>query len=123
MDTNVQSINLDAVIANVWHAIGIVVCTVGFEAAVHGLILACLIGLLGLYLRKQKHKTGVPLLAVFRKLSIFCILLMIPGLIALSTAGQLPHVGSLKLPSIGLFAFWSLILVHLTAEEMNFQWF
>lgn len=39
------------------------------------------------------------------------------------TAGKLPQVGTLQLNSIGLLGFWTLVILHLSMEEMNFEWF
>lgn len=109
------------------HAIGqafiAVICRIGFEVAVHGLAVAFLVGILGLIFLQRQHKAGRPLLVVCKKLSIFCGVLALPGTICLLSSHVLPKVNTLQLNSIGLLGFWSLVVLHLIMEEMNFQWY
>ena len=118
-----EKFDLQATMALTWQALGTVVCTVGFQVAWHGLILSCLIGLLGLHMSYRGRPTGKPLLAVFKKVTIFCLILSSPGAVTLLTSGRLPPVGQLSINSLGLIGFWSLVIAHLSMEEMNFQWF
>ena len=99
------------------------VCRVGFDAAVHGLIVAFIIAAIGVVLANRKHRYGKPLLAVFKKIVIFCMILGLPGVIALVSSGKLPPVNNLVLSSVGLIGFWALVTLHLCMEEMNFQYF
>jgi hypothetical protein len=62
-------------------------------------------------------------MSVGKRLSIFCALLMLPGIFSLIFAGGLPSTGVFSINSLGFIVFWSLICVHLSAEEMNYQWF
>jgi hypothetical protein len=107
----------------VWNAISSVVCRIGFDAAVHGLCVASIVLVFGIYFSARQHRYGKPLIAVFRKMAIFCSILVIPGLISLISSGKLPPVNSLQLSSIGLIGFWTLVTLHLCMEEMNFQLF
>jgi hypothetical protein len=118
-----EPFDLSATVHAVLQAFGIVICNIGFQVGVHGFILACLIGVAGLYCLKAGKRAGKPFLAVFRKVGIFCFFLSVPGAVSLAVSHQLPAVGHLRLNSFGLFGFWSLILAHLIMEEMNFQWF
>ncbi|MBX9687116.1 MAG: hypothetical protein K2X27_10465 [Candidatus Obscuribacterales bacterium] len=107
----------------VWNALVSVVCRIGFDAAVHGFCLAGIVLAVALSLSSRKHRYGKPLLAVARKIAIFCSILGLPGLISLVMSGKLPEVNSLQLSSVGLIGFWSLVTLHLCMEEMNFQLF
>ncbi|MBY0357064.1 MAG: hypothetical protein K2W82_03610 [Candidatus Obscuribacterales bacterium] len=118
-----EHFNLSQTVNAVWHALSAVVCRIGFDVAVHGLILALIVAAVGFILSTRKHKAGKPLLSVFRKLAIFCSILAVPGLVCLFTQGSLPPVNTLQLSSVGLLGFWCLVTLHLCMEEMNFQWF
>lgn len=116
-------IDLAPIYAAVGHAFNVVVCTIGVQVALHGAILALIIGIVGLICVKQRRPSGKPLLVVCRKLTIFCAIIAIPGVLTLAATGELPPVGHLRLNSFGLFGFWSLIIAHLSMEEMNYQWY
>lgn len=118
-----EHFNLSQTVNAVWQALSAVVCRIGFDVAVHGLILALIVAAVGFVLSTRKHKAGKPLLSVFRKLAIFCSILAVPGLVCLFTQGSLPPVNTLQLSSVGLLGFWCLVTLHLCMEEMNFQWF
>lgn len=115
--------DLSATLHAIGQAIVAIVCRIGFEVSVHGLVIALLVGLLGLIFRYRQHKAGPPLLAVCKKLVIFCLIFAMPGTICLLSFHSLPKVNTLQLNSIGLLGFWSLVVLHLIMEEMNFQWF
>lgn len=115
--------SLSATMGAVWQAFEAVVCRIGFDVAIHGLIVALVVFVIGLVLSSRKHKAGKPLVSVFRKLAVFCSILALPGIICLFSKGSLPKVNSLELSSIGLIGFWCLVTLHLCMEEMNFQWF
>ena len=100
-----------------------VVCHVLFDAALHGLAIAMVFLAMGFVFLKRKHRLGRPFMSVGKRLSIFCGLLMLPGLGSLILTGGLPSTGVFSINSLGFIVFWSLICVHLSAEEMNYQWF
>ena len=118
-----ETFDLGATMSVVWQALNAVVCTIGFQAATHGLVLALMMVIYGWFAQQRSRREGKPLIVVARKLCIFCGILAVPGLIALSTSGHLPPVNQLKLSSFGLFGFWSLVIAHLCLEEMNYEWF
>ena len=118
-----EPFNLDAFLASVWQALNALVCHVWFDAAVHGMAMAAAIAIAGIILHKRGLRFGVPLLSVGKKLAIFCLFLLAPGALSLITHGKLPDAGVFNVSSLGFIAFWSLISLHLSAEEMNFQWF
>jgi len=118
-----DNFDLQATMSGAGQALGAIVCHIGFEAALHGLAFALVLGLAGLILARRGQKFGRPLMAVCGKLSLFCLVLMSPGVIALLVSGGLPSTGTFEITSLGFIVFWSLISLHLSAEEMNFQWF
>lgn len=118
-----EHFDLAAASNSVWNALSSVVSRVGFDAAVHGICVASVVLLVGIYFSTRHHRYGKPLIAVSKKMAIFCSLLGLPGLISLLSSGKLPPVNSLQLSSIGLIGFWTLVTLHLCMEEMNFQLF
>ncbi len=98
-----------------------IVCRIGFEAAVHGLVLAGVVLAASLFYATRKHRFAKPLVTVAKKLSIFCAIIAIPGVISLVSTGKLPPINSLQLSSVGLIGFWTLVTLHLCMEEINFQ--
>lgn len=118
-----EHFDLAATLDAIGQGLSTVVCRIGFEAAVHGFFLALIILLISLYLGGKKHRYAKPLLAVARKIAIFCGLLGLPGFISIIASGKLPEVNSLQLSSFGLIGFWALVSLHLCLEEMNFQLF
>lgn len=118
-----EPFDMQATLALIWNALTAVVCNIGFQAAVHGLLVACVICAIAMVAMQRRSKTARPLLAVVRKISIFCIALAVPGFFCLVTSGKLPPVNSLELNSFGLIGLWALITAHLCMEEMNYQWF
>ncbi len=123
MDAISEGFNLHQTLAMIGQAFQAVVCNVFFDAALHGLAIAVLFAVIGFILLKRKPKIGKPFISVGKRLSIFCGILMVPGLISLIMAGHLPSTGVFSINSLGFIVFWSLICVHLSAEEMNYQWF
>lgn len=123
MPYGADKFNLDATLGALWQACSALVCHALFDAALHGLAVAMLVGILGLIAARRGQRFGKPLQAVCKKLSLFCLLLMIPGALALLTCGHLPPVGVFQFSSLGFVVFWGLISLHLSAEEMNFEWF
>jgi hypothetical protein len=118
-----EPFDLQATVKLVADAFTAVLCTIGFQAAVHGLIVAAVICAVAMFCMQRRNRMGTPLLAVVRKISIFCVVLAIPGAISLVTTGKLPQVNQLELNSFGLIGFWALVTAHLCMEEMNFQFF
>ncbi|MBX9573350.1 MAG: hypothetical protein K2X77_30905 [Candidatus Obscuribacterales bacterium] len=118
-----EHFDLAATVDAIWGAVVALVCRVGFDAAVHGLVIGLIIAGIGVFLLNRKHRYGKPLMAVSRKIAIFCCVLGLPGLIALVSSGKLPPVNNLVLSSVGLLGFWALVTLHLCMEEMNFQYF
>ncbi len=118
-----EHFNLAATTDAIGHAIVSIVCRIGFDAAIHGYCVALIVLVVGISLKGKGHRYGKPLVAVFRKIAIFCTVLMLPGLVCLLTQGKLPPVNTLQLNSVGLIVFWALVTLHLIMEEMNFQLF
>lgn len=118
-----EHFSLAYTVSTAGNALIAIVCRIGFEAAVHGLIIAVIVLLVALVQSTRKQKYARPLVSVFRKLVIFCVLLGAPGVLCLVACGKLPAVNSLELNSVGLLGFWALVTLHLCMEEMNFQWF
>jgi uncharacterized membrane protein len=123
MPTPAETFDLQATMHVVGQALYAVVCNIGFQAALSGLFVALVIAIIALVSLKQGKPTGKPLLAVVRKITIFCVLLALPGAFTLLTQRQLPPVNQLVLNPFGLICFWGLVTAHLCMEEMNFQWY
>jgi hypothetical protein len=123
MPTTTEPFDLGATVSMVYQALVAVISNIGFQAASAGMIVACIIGLLGYVALMRKQRQSKPLLNVFRKVSIFCVVLATPGALCLLTSGHLPQVNQLQLHPLGLIGFWSLVIAHLCLEEFNFQWF
>jgi len=115
-----DSFNLHQTIIAVQQAIFAVICHMLFDAALHGLVMALTLGLIGFILNKRQNRFGKPLMNVCRRLSLFCLLLAAPGALTLLLQGHLPPAGLYNVNSIGFVIFWSLICLHLSAEEMNY---
>ncbi len=118
-----EGFNLQQTIQMIGQAFQAVVCHVFFDAALHGLVISLIFATIGFVLLKRKQKLGKPFISVGKRLALFCAVLMLPGVIALIMAGHLPSTGVFSINSLGFIVFWSLICVHLSAEEMNYQWF
>ena len=116
-----EHFDLAATIDAITQAIVSITCRIGFEAAVHGLVLAGVVLAASLFYATRKHRFAKPLVTVAKKLSIFCGIIAIPGVISLVSTGKLPQVNSLQLSSVGLIGFWTLVTLHLCMEEINFQ--
>jgi predicted branched-subunit amino acid permease len=118
-----EKFDLNATVSAIGQACTALFCHALFDAALHGLAVALTVGLVGLILSQRRQRFGKPLMAVSAKLAMFCAALLLPGLIALITSGHLPAVGVFQFSSLGFVVFWGLISLHLSAEEMNFEWF
>jgi hypothetical protein len=100
-----------------------VCCHIFFDAALHGIVIAALLGIVGAILWKRKQRFGRPLVMVSKKLAIACSIMALPGIISLALSKELPPTGAFHINSLGFILFWSWICLHLSAEEMNFEWF
>ena len=118
-----STFNLHETVNMVLGAMYAVVCNIVFMAAVHGLAIAVFFGLLGFILFKRKVPVGRPFMLVCRRLCIVCGILALPGVACLIATHSLPPAGVANVNSIAFIVFWSLICVHLSAEEMNHRWF
>lgn len=118
-----ETFNLSNTIASVQKALYGVVGNIIFAAALHGFTMAVVVLSVGLILSMRKLRFGKPLIAVGTRVILICLVLMTPGIIALITSGHLPSAGVFNANSLGFIVFWSLVLLHLSAEEMNYQWF
>lgn len=118
-----ETFNLHETVAMVLYAIKAVICNILFLAAVHGVAIALLFGVIGFILFKRKVPLGRPFMLVCRRLCIVCGVLAIPGIVSLLATHGLPPAGVANVNSIAFVVFWSLICVHLSAEEMNHRWF
>lgn len=119
MDNVSDKFDLHATLEAVGQAAIAVVCHMLFDFAVHGLFMALILAVAGFSLRESSHRFGVPLLAVSRRIAIFCAVLALPGTLCLAIYGHLPPAGVFNFNSIGFISLWSLICVHLSAEEIN----
>lgn len=123
MPNGSDNLNLDASLHMIGQAATAVVCNICFNAALHGLALAAVVATVGLCMRLNRRRFGPPLLAVAGKLSLFCLLMLMPGSLFWLTMHSLPSTGSFHISSLGFLIFWMWISLHLSAEEMNFEWF
>jgi hypothetical protein len=123
MPVGADRFDLDATLAAISQACTALFCHALFLAALHGLAVAAVVGISGYFIATRGVRFGKPLVAVSRKLFIFCGVLTVPGLGALLFSGHLPPVGVFHFSSLGFIVFWSVISLHLSAEEMNFQWY
>jgi hypothetical protein len=115
--------DLQATLDSAGVAFQAVTCHIFFDAALHGLVIAAIIGIVGAVLWSRKHKYGRPFVMVCKKLAIACCIMATPGIISLALSHQLPPTGAFHINSLGFILFWSWICLHLSAEEMNFEWF
>jgi hypothetical protein len=118
-----ETFNLHETVTMVLGAMYAVICNILFWAAVHGLAIAACFGVMGFILFKRKISVGRPFMAVCRRLFILCGMLAVPGVFSLICAHALPPAGVANVNSIAFIVFWSLICVHLSAEEMNHRWY
>jgi hypothetical protein len=118
-----ESFNLHQTVLAVQQAVIGVVCHMIFDAAIHGLAMALILGGIGLTLKLRQNRFGQPLINVCRRLSFVCLLLASPGALTLIFQGHLPPSGVYNVNSIGFIIFWSLICLHFSAEEMNYCFF
>ncbi len=115
--------NFNLTLKNIEHAIVVVASRIIFDFGIHGLILAFLMLVIGIYGQNQSKKYGKPFMEVAKKLFITCFIFMIPGLISLLIHHNIPAAGVYNINSLGYLGLWSLITAYLCLEEMNFEWF
>ncbi|MBC7998940.1 MAG: hypothetical protein IAF58_13405 [Leptolyngbya sp.] len=122
MDSS-EAFNLQETIKAIQQAFSAVVVHVFFDAGLHGLCLAMVVGVIGYVLRSKGKKQGKPLINVCRKLAVFCLAIMVPGFVSLLMTHSLPPVGVYNVNSLGFICFWNLVVLFICAEEMNHQFF
>ena len=118
MDSASEHFDLHATLASVGQALMAVFCHMLFMFSVHGLAMAAAIAVVAYVLKKRNHRFGLPLVKVAKRAAIFCIALALPGAYCLLVYGKLPDAGVFNFNSIGFFCLWSLIYLHLSAEEI-----
>jgi hypothetical protein len=123
MDRLAENFDLHATIASISQALKAVFCHMVFDAALHGLAMSILVAILGFLLFRQGKRFGKPLLSAAKRLAIICGVLSVPGVIALVTSGKLPEAGVFNFNSVGFIVFWTLLCLHFSAEEINYQFF
>lgn len=96
-----------------------VICHMVFMFAAHGLFMAFLLAVAGAFFLVRRHHFGPPLLRVARRLGIVCGVLALPGALCIAFWGGLPSAGVFNVNSLGFICAWSLICLHLSAEEIN----
>jgi hypothetical protein len=119
MDSVSEKFDLHTTLKAIGQAGLAVVCHMVFKFALHGLFMAVLLAVIGAILLRKSHRFGPPLLVVARRVAIVCLFLCLPGASALVLYGSLPPAGVFNINSIGFVCLWSLICLHLSAEEIN----
>ena len=114
-----EKFDLSATLSAVGQAALAVICHMLFEFAAHGLFMAALLAVAGVIFLTRRHHFGPPLLRVARRLGIFCAILALPGVLCIVFWGGLPSAGVFNVNSLGFICAWSLICLHLSAEEIN----
>ncbi len=121
---NSDKFNFQEAVHIVTDALGGVVCTIFFEAAKYGLIVAAVVFLAGLSLKNTRRALlSKPMMLAASKLAITCLVLSIPGIICQVLTGGLPSKGFFEIYPLGYIGFWSLVSVWLCGESINYQWF
>ena len=114
-----EKFDLHATLQAIGQALIAVICHMVFDFALHGLFMAGLLAVTGAILLKKRHRFGRPLLTVARRAALFCAVLCLPGAFCLAVYGSLPNAGVFNVNSLGFICAWSLICLHLSAEEIN----
>jgi hypothetical protein len=115
-----DSFNLHQTVIAVKQAIFAVVCHMTFDFAIHGLVLALVLGAAGFLLNTRGNRYGKPLMNVGKRVSLVCAALALPGVITFAIMHSLPPTGVYNINSIGFIVFWSMVCVHQCGEEMNY---
>ncbi len=125
MEGQVEKFDFQQTVSEVWQAAWGVIGHCLFDAALNGFILAFVLACVALILRNSKtnHRFTKPLFSVARRLSMVCAVVAVPGVLYLISTGKLPAAGNYNVTSLGYIVWWSMVSVHMCAEEMNFQWF
>ncbi|CAN5618171.1 hypothetical protein BH11CYA1_BH11CYA1_18550 [soil metagenome] len=123
MEKAFDNFSYSETVKTVQEAVVNIFCRIIFDWAVHGLVVALVLLIVGLVLLSRKNRLSKPFFGVAKKLGIFCSIVAAPGLITLATSGSLPPVGVYNVNSLGFLCLWSLICAHMLGEETNYQWF
>lgn len=123
MEGQAEKFDFQQTVSEVWQAASAVIGHCLFDAAVNGFVLAFIIACVALYLSRSQHRFTKPLFSVARRLSLVCAVVAVPGVLNLIFTGKLPASGNYNVTSLGYIVWWSMVSVHMCAEEMNFQWF
>lgn len=123
MEGQAEKFNFQQTVSEVGQAATAVIGHCLFDAAVNGFVLALILACVALILSRSKHRFTKPLFSVARRLSMVCAVVAIPGVLYLIFTGKLPNSGNYNVTSLGYIVWWSMVSVHMCAEEMNFQWF
>lgn len=111
--------DLHATLQAIGQAATAVVCHMLFEFAMYGLLMAVLLAIAGAFYLSKQHRFGRPLITVSRRVATTCLILSLPGAWTLVFYGSLPSAGVFNVSSIGFICAWSLIFLHLSAEEIE----
>lgn len=123
MEGQAEKFDFHQTVGEVWQAASAVIGHCLFDAAKNGFVLAFIIACVALFLSRTKHRFTKPLFAVARRLSLVCAVVAVPGVLYLLFTGKLPNSGNYNVTDLGYIVWWSMVSVHMCAEEMNFQWF
>lgn len=123
MEGQAEKFNFQETVHEVGQAAIAVIGHCLFDAAVAGFVLALVLALVALVLSRSKHRFTKPLFSVSRRLSMVCAVVAVPGVLYLIFSGKLPNSGNYNVSFLGYIVWWSMVSVHMCAEEMNFQWF
>ena len=123
MEGQAEKFNFQQTVSEVGQAAIAVIGHCLFDAAVGGFVLAFVLFCTAVVLSLSKHRFTKPLFSVARRLSIVCAVVGMPGVLYLIFTGKLPNSGNYNVTMLGYIVWWSMVSVHMCAEEMNFQWF
>ena len=100
METGTETFNLHKTIEAIGQAMQAILCHMLFDFALHGLLMAIVLVTLSIYLLKRKHAYAVSVRRVAKRITIFCLLLAIPGGLSLVLRHSLPAAGVFNFNSI-----------------------
>lgn len=118
-----SSFSLQQTLAAIQEALYGVTCHILYDAALHGLVVGCVVALIGLCLKPKKTKASKPMVLAGFKIMALCTVLAIPGAATLYLVGGLPETGYYESNTLGYLCFWSYVAVWFTGEHINHQWF
>ena len=113
-----ESFDLHATLTAIGQAFLAVVGHMLFKFGLHGLIMAALLALAALIFVRKNPLLQKSILTASRRVAIFCLVITLPGFLCLIIYGRLPDAGVFNVNSIGFICLWSLICLHLSAEEI-----